>query len=198
MQNIVIDILIDASMNHIKVIPIGLENIHEKLTQIGRKYHIMAIIGVKNPHIDAPFIPIEQIISGEGDIILREIIGANIPMKKTEKNVVLRKFCEDGLQEMLLYLNPNKIVGTLLKFIDTLEDELKIKWDNPHKLRLVIHIGCALERMVTHSGLVYDKKSAGEIDTQQFNIVKKAAEIFTTTFQLKLTDNELYYILKML
>lgn len=89
MQNIVIDILVDASMNHIKVIPIGLIDMHEKLTQIERKYHIMAIIGVKNPHIDAPFIPIEQIISGEGDIILREIIGTDIPMKKTEKNVVL-------------------------------------------------------------------------------------------------------------
>ena len=197
LQNIVIDILVDASMNHIKVIPIGLIDMHEKLTQIERKYHIMAIIGVKNPHIDAPFIPIEQIISGEGDIILREIIGADIPMKKTEKNVVLRRFCEDGLQDMLLYLNPSKIVGTLLKFIDTLEEELKIKWDNPHKLRLVIHIGCALERMVTHSGLTYDENSTGEIDTEKFNMVKKAAEIFTTTFQLKLTDDELCYILKM-
>ena len=197
LQNIVIDILVDASMNHIKVIPIGLIDMHEKLTQIERKYHIMAIIGVKNPHIDAPFIPIEQIISGEGDIILREIIGADIPMKKTEKNVVLRRFCEDGLQDMLLYLNPSKIVGTLLKFIDTLEEELKIKWDNPHKLRLVIHIGCALERMVTHSGLTYDENSTGKIDTEKFNMVKKAAEIFTTTFQLKLTDDELCYILKM-
>ena len=98
---------------------------------------------------------------------------------------------------MLLYLNPNKIVGTLLKFIDTLEEELKIKWDNPHKLRLVIHIGCALERMVTHSGLTYDENSTGKIDTEKFNMVKKAAEIFTTTFQLKLTDDELCYILKM-
>ena len=72
-----IDILIDASMNHIKVIPIGIVDMHKRLTEIGHKYQIIAVVGIKNPHIDAPFIPIEQIISGQGDIILREIVGAN-------------------------------------------------------------------------------------------------------------------------
>lgn len=198
LQNIVIDILIDASMNHIKVIPIGLVDMHKQLAQIAHKYQIIAVVGIKNPHIDAPFIPIEQIISGQGDIMLREIVGAKIPAKKDEKNVVLRRFCEDGLQEMLLYLNPGKIIDSLLKFVDDLEEKLNLKWDNPQKLRLIVHIGCALERMVIHNGLVYDKNSAGEVNGERFNIVKRAAEIFKNTFQIKLTDDELCYIVKML
>lgn len=153
LQNLVIDILIDASMNHIKVIPIGIVDMHKRLTEIGHKYQIIAVVGIKNPHIDAPFIPIEQIISGQGDIILREIVGAKDIVKKDETNIVLKRFCEDGLQEMLLYLNPNKIIDILLKFINILEEKLKLTWDNPQKLRLIIHIGCALERMVINNGL---------------------------------------------
>lgn len=158
LQNLVIDILIDASMNHIKVIPIGIVDMHKRLTEIRHKYQIIAVVGIKNPHIDAPFIPIEQIISGQGDIILREIVGAKDIVKKDETNIVLKRFCEDGLQEMLLYLNPNKIIDILLKFINILEEKLKLTWDNPQKLRLIIHIGCALERMVINNGLKFNEK----------------------------------------
>lgn len=87
-----IDILIDASMNHIKVIPIGIVDMHKRLTEIGHKYQIIAVVGIKNPHIDAPFIPIEQIISGQGDIILREIVGTKDIVKKDENKYCFETF----------------------------------------------------------------------------------------------------------
>ena len=197
LQNLVIDILVDVSMNHIKVFSVGIYDMHERLTQIAHKYQIIAVVGVKNPHIDAPFIPIEQMINGEGDMILREIVGAKSSVKKEKTNVVLKRFCEDGLQEMLLYLNPSKIINSLIKFIEKLEEDLDLKWDNPHKLRLVIHVGCALERMVVHNGLTYNTESSGEVDMRVFNLVKDAARIFEKTFQISLTDDEICYITKM-
>ena len=197
LQNLVIDILIDASMNHIKVIPIGIVNMHKKLNEIAHKYQILAVVGIKNPHIDAPFIPIEQIITGQGDIILREIVGATTIRHKDEGNIVLRRFCEDGLQEMLLYLNPNKIIDILLKFINKIELDLQKKWENPQKLRLAIHVGCALERMVMHSGLEFNQ-SVELIDEHKLEIVKTAAKIFSDTLQIELTTDELYYIAMML
>ncbi len=199
LRNLIIDILVDVSMSHIKVIPIGLARMNEDLTQISRKYQIIAVVGIKNPHIDAPFIPIEQIISGQGDIILREIVsGRNIPVKAEETNIVLRRFCEDGLSEMLLYLNPNKIVSILLDYVDTLEKNLSLKWDNPQKLKMVVHIGCALERMVTHSGLTYNQQAMGEVDSARFAVVKEAAGIFYKTLRIRLTDDELRYIVNMI
>ena len=200
LQNLVIDILIDASMNHIKVIPIGLVDVHKRLTEIAHKYQIIAVVGIKNPHIDAPFIPIEQIISGQGDAILREIVGVtnNKQEKNEENNIVLRRFCEDGLQEMLLYLNPNKIMDILLKFINSLEKSLNITWDNPQKLRLIIHVGCALERMVIHNGLIFDEKNIVTIDQKKLKIVEQQAKIFDDILQIKLTKDELYYITMMI
>ena len=199
LQNLVIDILVDASLMHIKVIPIGLFEMHKKLSEIGNKYKIIAVVGIKNPHIDAPFIPIEQIISGQGDVILREIVGIkDVVQKPKETNIVLKRFCEDGLQEMLLYLNPNKITDILLKFIHELEEALKVKWDNPQKLKLVIHVGCALERMVVKQSLIYDENSAGIVDEQKFTVAKKTAEIFNNTLRIKLTDDELKYISAMI
>ena len=200
LQNLVIDILIDASMNHIKVIPIGLVDVHKRLTEIAHKYQIIAVVGIKNPHIDAPFIPIEQIISGQGDAILREIVGVtnNKQEKNEETNIVLRRFCEDGLQEMLLYLNPNKIMDILLKFINSLEKSLNITWDNPQKLRLIIHVGCALERMVIHNGLIFDEKNIVTLDQKKLKIVEQQAKIFDDILQIKLTKDELYYITMMI
>lgn len=200
LQNLVIDILIDASMNHIKVIPIGLVDVHKRLTEIAHKYQIIAVVGIKNPHIDAPFIPIEQIISGQGDAILREIVGVtnNKQEKNEETNIVLRRFCEDGLQEMLLYLNPNKIMDILLKFINSLEKSLNTTWDNPQKLRLIIHVGCALERMVIHNGLIFDEKNIVTIDQEKLKIVEQQAKIFDDILQIKLTKDELYYITMMI
>ena len=200
LQNLVIDILIDASMNHIKVIPIGLVDVHKRLTEIAHKYQIIAVVGIKNPHIDAPFIPIEQIISGQGDAILREIVGVtnNKQEKNEETNIVLRRFCEDGLQEMLLYLNPNKIMDILLKFINSLEKSLNTTWDNPQKLRLIIHVGCALERMVIHNGLIFDEKNIVTLDQKKLKIVEQQAKIFDDILQIKLTKDELYYITMMI
>lgn len=200
LQNLVIDILIDASMNHIKVIPIGLVDVHKRLTEIAHKYQIIAVVGIKNPHIDAPFIPIEQIINGQGDAILREIVGVtnNKQEKNEETNIVLRRFCEDGLQEMLLYLNPNKIMDILLKFINSLEKSLNTTWDNPQKLRLIIHVGCALERMVIHNGLIFDEKNIVTLDQEKLKIVEQQAKIFDDILQIKLTKDELYYITMMI
>lgn len=200
LQNLVIDILIDASMNHIKVIPIGLVDVHKRLTEIAHKYQIIAVVGIKNPHIDAPFIPIEQIINGQGDAILREIVGVtnNKQEKNEETNIVLRRFCEDGLQEMLLYLNPNKIMDILLKFINSLEKSLNTTWDNPQKLRLIIHVGCALERMVIHNGLIFDEKNIVTLDQEKLKIVEQQVKIFDDILQIKLTKDELYYITMMI
>ena len=51
--------------------------------------------------------------------------------------------------------------------------------------------------MVVHNGLAYNTESAGEVDTRVFNIIKEAAKIFEKTFQIKLTDDEICYITKM-
>ncbi len=99
---------------------------------------------------------------------------------------------------MLLYLNPNKVIDILLKYINDLEKCLKVQWDNPQKLKLVIHVGCALERMIIKNGLVYDVSSAGEVDKKKFEIAKQEAEIFYQTLQIKMTKDELCYIAAMI
>ncbi len=199
LRNLIVDILIDVSMNHIKVIPIGLIDMHKNLNDIAHKYQIIAVVGIKNPHIDAPFIPIEQMITGQGDTILREIVGSKrISNDKNDSNIVLKRFCEDGLQEMLLYLNPTKVVDILLNFVETLEKQSNADWDNAQKLNLVVHVGCALERMVTGNGLSYDKKSLGDVDDKQFAMVKEAANVFYKTLRIKVTDDELRYIVNMI
>lgn len=99
---------------------------------------------------------------------------------------------------MLLYLNPNKIIDILLNFINILEEKLKLTWDNPQKLRLIIHIGCALERMVINNGLKFNEKNIENINKEKLKVVEEAAKIFEETLQIKLTKDEMYYIVSMI
>ena len=81
---------------------------------------------------------------------------------------------------------------------DILEEKLKLTWDNPQKLRLIIHIGCALERMVINNGLKFNEKNIENIDKEKLKVVEEAAKIFEETLQIKLTKDEMYYIVSMI
>ena len=65
-------------------------------------------------------------------------------------------------------------------------------------MRLIIHIGCALERMVINNGLNLMKKSIENIDKEKLKVVEETAKIFEETLQIKLTKDEMYYIVSMI
>ena len=201
LQSIIVDILMDVSAKHIRVIPISLVNMDDTLKEMQQKYNIIAIVGIKDPKIGVPFIPLEELIVGQGDCILREIIGPSGGYHREQledNNTVLRKFCEDGLQDMLLYLNPKKVVGILMDFVRDLEKAFGEVWDNPHRLHLIIHVGCALERMVTGSGLVYDVKEKPPVDGEKMAIVKAQALRFKRILNIELSEDEMKFIVAIL
>ena len=70
-------------------------------------------------------------------------------------------------------------------------------FSNPIRIRLIVHCGCALERIVTHSPLVY-KGNKEEVDTQKLKAVKKAASVFEKSLNLRLEEDEYYFMADML
>ncbi|MCH3958337.1 MAG: sigma 54-interacting transcriptional regulator [Selenomonas sp.] len=198
LKSLVEDVLHHAG-RAVEVIPIGVMYMEERLTEISQTYRIVAAVGMKKPKMNIPFIPLEQLIDGDGERLLTELVfNQEITMMPKEKsNMVVQNLCEESLQKFLTYLNPAKVMSVLLEFDRILEKELSIRLSNPLRIRLIVHCGCALERIVTRSPLAY-KEDKDKIDTQKLEAVKKAARVFDETLKLRFDEDEYYFMANMI
>ena len=180
----------------VDVIPIGVNQMKSSILDLETSYKIIAAVGMVKPPLDIPFIPLEKVISGEAKDFLRKILKSDLKIVKNDKNVVVRNLCEESLEKFLTYLNPKKIMSVLIDFQSVLEKESKRKWNNPLRIRLIVHCGCALERMVVQEGLKYQGE-IDEVDTLKVKMIKKAASVFEKTLNIILSDDEIYYMAQM-
>jgi len=194
LKELVRDIVVNITRDEIFIIPIGIINIKAQLEDLMNHYNILATVGVMDPNINSPFISIENLIGGEGERHLMNIIQKNnIPIDRKEENIVVKELCEESLNEFLTFLNPHKIISVLMNFVSVIEKEMSKNFSNSFKIKLILHIGCALERMIIKETLIY-KGDRSNIDSKVLKYVQKAAVKFNETLKINLTDDELYYI----
>ena len=194
LKDLVNDIVINITRDEIIIIPIGIVNIKETLEDLMNRYTILATVGVMDPKIDAPFISIEALIGGNGEKCIMNIIQKNnIPTQVKEENIVVKNLCQDSLIEFLTFLNPHKIISVLMNFTSLLEKDMSTNFTNPFKIKLMLHTGCALERMVTKETLTYSGDRC-TVDTTVLQYVEKAVMKFKETLNISLSMDEIYYI----
>ena len=98
---------------------------------------------------------------------------------------------------MLTFLNPEKMCSLLEDFVIVIEKSLCINYENSSKLRIMLHVACALERMIINDSLVY-KESPDALNKNNLSALKKASLIFKNSLAISLTNDELYYMVDML
>lgn len=194
-----IDNIIEDKINEeIEIINLGIENAKDEINKLKKDADIIAIIGSFDPKVNIPFISLEKLICGDGEKILNSVlIGENIIIDTEKNNIVMQKLCYDTLKEIITFFNPDKLVGLLLKFMESLELELEKEFVNAMKLRILIHVACALERVVLKDELEYcDDKD--KLDENIILSIKKALMVFENALNLHMSDDEIYYIVDLL
>ncbi len=198
LKELVNNIVINVTRDEILIIPIGIINIKVELENLMNQYRIIAAVGVMNPKINAPFISIENLIGGDGEKRLMNIIQKNdIPTERKEENVVVKELCEDSLNQFLTYLNPSKIISVLYQFVSLLEENTKISFNNATKIRIMVHVGCALERMIIKDGLKYKREKA-KINSHLVEIITGANKVFKDAINISLTEDEILFLAEMI
>ncbi|MCI6084983.1 sigma-54-dependent transcriptional regulator [Selenomonas sp.] len=204
LKSLVEAVLKEAGKN-IAVLPVGLVNLEEHLKDMEAEYAIRATVGMKKPELPIPFIPIEEFVGGAGEDRLLDILrgrksgGTPLALRAEEgqKSIVVRKLCEESLTRFLTYLNPAKIMDSLMEFDRVLEQELGKQFSKPIRIRIIVHCGCALERAVTRTPLRYEDDKS-EVDTQKLAAIQKAAGVFENTLKLRFDADELCFMAKMI
>lgn len=198
LKELVEDCVHNITEEYIEVIPVGLQEIKGKVAEIKTQHNILALVGIANPHLDIPFIPLDYLIDGRGEKILKNIFNHDdVVIIESSNNLIVKNFCEDSLKQVLTYLNPIKIISVLMEFQRVLAKELKREFSNSMQIKLIIHCGCAIERMVIKEGLSY-KDDRSKVDKLLIKHIKKAAEVFQETIQIRLTEDEILYIAMIL
>jgi len=197
LKQLVEDIIYNLTDEYINVIPVGIHDLKKKIEEIEGQYEIIASVGVIKPELEAPFISLESLIDGSGEKYLKEIIRKkDVKIIEKENKVVVKDLCEDSLKQFLTYLNPYKAISVLMRFTSVLEKEFDTVFTNSMNIRIIIHTGCALERMITKEGLTYsgDKE---KVNFNTFNLVKKSSVLFKEALNIEISEDEIYYIAEM-
>lgn len=197
LKELVKDIVFNLTDEQIEIIPIGINKLKEKIESVKKSYTIIASVGVIDPKISAPFISLESLIGGSGEKKIINIIQKhNIQIVEKDKNIIVKDLCEDSLKQFLTFLNPYKIISVLMKFSSVLEKEMNTEFDNSMRIRLIVHVGCALERMVIKDGLVY-REDRSKLNKKVFSSIKKANDILKNSLNVMLNENEICYVAEM-
>ncbi|WP_346353010.1 sigma-54-dependent transcriptional regulator [Azotosporobacter soli] len=198
LKEIVENVVRTLTTETIQVFPLEISELDKKVRVLQEKYEVLAVVGVKKAKVNIPFIPLERLIDGNGEAVLREIIkGRQLEILPQQESVVIKDLCEENLAQFLTFLNPHKIIGLLLNFVETLQRELKAEFDNAVKIRIVVHMGYALERSVIGEDLKCETEKE-PVDAEIKRAVDKTCELFKAALNIALTEDEKYYVGKML
>lgn len=114
-------------------------------------YDIIAIVGTADPCIPfIPYISLEDLISGRGDIRLDTVFRglADAAMIQTINDRLVHNFSLKRVIAQLTILDTGKILEHLDSCIGTLEFLLKKRLENQKKINLYVHVSCMLERLI--------------------------------------------------
>ncbi|HEY5524508.1 MAG TPA: PRD domain-containing protein, partial [Clostridium sp.] len=198
LKEIVNNIIVSLTDEQIEIIPIGIKDVTNRVKLIQQEKNIIATVGIVNPNIEAPFISLVALIDGDGECILASIVKNNgFEIKESNTKVVVEDLCTDTLKQFLTYLNPFKIVGILIKFIEIVQKELNITFDNAMCIKLIIHIGCAVERMLINNGLIYEE-NIEILDKDKIRALKVGNDFIKRSINIELTEDEIYFIVDIM
>lgn len=197
LKELVEGILSGVCDRNIAVLPVGAAEMNQALRELAKEYKILATVGMAKPEFDAPFIPLEELIGGDGEARLQRILQLGFKGVQREKSVVVKNLCEESLEKFLTYLNPAKVISVLMEFASVLEQTLQLALSNPVKIRLIVHCGCALERMVVRDGVRFggDPKA---VSSKKIDAVRQAAALFEQHLKIVLTEDEMLQIADMI
>ncbi|WP_080146882.1 sigma 54-interacting transcriptional regulator [Marinilactibacillus piezotolerans] len=141
------------------VIACSVAEIKTKKEQLLKDYSIIASTGILNPRIDAPFIPLEQFIEQDVEVILNELSNKNTEQFITAEldEEKAKKLCQTFIEESYTFLNPVKLIDPLWAFAESFYELSQIE-DNTFAFHInfIMHAAGVVERSILKDTLTVE------------------------------------------
>ncbi|PJI08016.1 MULTISPECIES: sigma 54-interacting transcriptional regulator [Clostridium] len=203
-KNIIKDLIKDKYNDAIEIININYFDMENNINDLQEKYDILACIGSLKPSINIPYFPINKILNKNFQNEFTKLLDANLissssedsKEENTQKSIY--EISKEMLEEYIKYVNPKIAIASIKKFITKLDLPNRIESDD-YIIDLIIHMGCMLDRCI-HGDMVKfkDLDSFKNSNRKQFDEVKQSISVIEGDFRIKISDDEICYIVKIL
>lgn len=159
---------------------------------------VVAAIGSVDPRLPGvPFIPVEDLVMGDGLKELVDLLGLDPARMDTYEFSMAGSLTMDTLLDSMVFLNPHKALSEAETFVRTLESGLGRSFSKAVRVRLMVHTACMLERLVTRksSGSIEGAATSRHIGSDDLQgllaqQVRCALAHVESSFELKVPDDE--------
>jgi len=182
--------------------------LEKRLASLHHSYDIVASVGSIDPGMmDKPHIALEELIQGGAGSELRRLLtdgleAADVADRYTDRGMdweVMRGMVAGMLDEFLTFVNPSKVLDTLMVCIRNLEEELQITFSSSGLVRMLVHSACMVERLITQAGISYpDTASFIAEHPLEYSVLKRVINGLEEQFIVVVNDEELCHLIEIL
>ncbi|WP_027108776.1 sigma 54-interacting transcriptional regulator [Lacticigenium naphthae] len=183
--------------NPLKVLTSSIADLNENIQNWQRKYTIVATTGVINPKLTAPFIPLENFIEEDAEILLDKInqLTMPAPQEGITHGQQAKELVRSFLEKQYTFLNPKKVLNPLWEFVE----ECATLQPHPEKgfafhINLSLHMAGVIERLVHHDPLSEETQSESMAEADWTLKVREAIEKFERALAITIPSAEYSYI----
>lgn len=166
---------------------------------IFKKKDVRLILGTNNPKISRiPYLSIEELILDEADEKLFQVLKGFVAKETIDRVIgkIVELFTLENVLNNVSILNPRKITNQVRLALDDLEKSLKLKLTNKHRISLIIHICCMIERLIVKDPITsyYKSDTVDIINSDFYSVLKDAFKIVEREYNVDIPKTEIAYI----
>jgi len=103
------------------------------------------------------------------------------------------------LDEFLTFINPRKVLDTLMICISKLEEELDVTFSSSGLVRMLVHSACMVERLVTQAGISYhDTENFIAEHALEYSAIKGVINDLEQQFNVFVNDEEVCHLIEII
>lgn len=193
----------NSAMQTIGVETASVINIEETIQEIQINSEIIAVTGIIDPKIDAPFLPLEKFINQDVQMLLEDLVLDNDLNEISEIEVnedSAKKICIDYMSESYTFINGAKLIEPLWQFVDGLfKAVFKAQMDYSSYINLAIHMAGALERIVLNEPLTVEASEIRDmLENPNYELVHQFVMELQSSIHVQVPQVEEYFVIQFL
>lgn len=207
-KDLIEELLNQWQLEHVRVIPLEAGNkdqLKNRLNTVLESYNIVASVGSIDPNIAGKLhIPLEELLQGGAGASLRKILSgdlgaSDIADRYSDRGLdweVMRVVLASTLDEFLTFVNPNKVLVTLLSCTRQIEEQLEFSFSHSGFMRMMIHAGCMVERLLTDAQISYATPAACiKEHPEEYTVIRANIRSLEQQFSITIPDEEICYLI---
>jgi transcriptional regulatory protein LevR len=198
---------VNIENKNVQIIPMSIsdkKNLYRKISKLSKDKKIMAIVGTLNPDIyGVPYISVAELLMDRNYAKIKELIGKighNDSCDKVIDSDELYNSIFDMIEKEIKSYNVKAFRRLFKAYKDNIENQLNFVLDRDTLVGLMLHMSCALERIVREGNTPTCESKDFFINKypEAFKIIKDNLKEIEDYYEIKITEDEICFILMII